>query len=331
MKHYTVEELDFKDGSEPEQIRTRKVFEDLKEKAINNKVFLEREKDFFYTGLKLSEFNDGQPENFEVCKNPIFRELYLTYFHNNLSEPFFKHKKGKGIVEVGYQEKIKDFKVLMNISDTWGKEIKIENHKDKILQELSIETRRDLKELDNKYPSLLRRFKKSQDEYRLKKDKIILHSKFIYLLVKSVIENNDAKDFEIPFSGEIVEFTVFSLIHIVSRHYAEPIKDNLDKTYHYENFYPTELHIDLNNILLEIDKANLININQTDNIIFKFRKIVYQLYIQKKWESRKGKGNVQIFRIQTFYPIYSEPKLNSIVENFNEIELNQDLSVYIPK
>jgi len=331
MKHYSVEELDFKDGLEPEQIRTRKIFEDLKEKAANKKNFLEREKDFFYTGLKLSEYNDGQPEDFEVCENPIFRELYLTYFHNNLSEPFFKHKKGRGIVQVGYQEKIKDFKILMKISDSWWKEMKIENHTDKILQELSIETRRDLKQLDAKYPPLSRRFKKNQNDYRLKKDKIILHSKFIYLLVKSVIENNDAKNFEIPFSGEMVEFTVFSLIHIVSRHYAEPIKDNSDKTYHYENFYPTELHIDLNNILLEIDKANLIDINKTDNIIFKFRKVVYQLYIQKKWESRKGKGNVQIFRIQTFYPIYSEIKLNNLAENFNETALNQDLSVYTLK
>jgi hypothetical protein len=331
MKHYTVQELNIKDGSELEQIRTRKIFEDLKEKAVNKKVFLEREKDFFYTGLKLSELNDGQPEDFDVCKDPIFKELYLTYFHSNLSEPFFKHKKGKGIVEVGHKEKVKDFKALINISDIWEKEIMIQNHKNKILQELSIETRRDLNKLDIKYPRLLRRFRKSQDEYRLKKDKIILHSKFIYLLVKSVIENNNAKDFQIPFSGETVEFTVFSLIHIVSRHYAEPIKDNSDKTYHYENFYPTELHIDLNNILLEIDKVNLIDIKETDNIVFKFKNIVYQLYIQKKWESRKGKGNVQIFRVQTFYPIYSKSKINSIVANYNEIELNQELSVYIPK
>jgi hypothetical protein len=331
MKNYTVEELNLKNESEEEQVRTRKIFDDLKNRATDNKKFFEREKDFFCTCLKLSDLNDGKPEDFDVCKDSIFKELYLTYFHNNLSEPFYKHKKGNGIVQVGHHEKIKDFKILMNISDQWYEEIKIENHSDRILQELSIETRRELKDLDTKYPPLLRKFAKKQDDYRLKKDKIILQSKFIYLLVKSVIENNDEKDFQIPFSGEIVEFTIFSLVHIVSRHYSEAIKDNPDKTYHYENFYPTELHIDLNNILLEIDKANLIDINKTDNIIFKFRKIVYQLYIQKKWESRKGKGNIQIFRIQTFYPIYSELKLNGLAENFNEIELNQDLSVYTLK
>lgn len=238
MKHYTVEELDFKDGSEDEQIRTRKIFEDLKLRANTDKKFLERERDFLYMGLKLSDLNDGKPEDFEVCSDSIFKELYLTYFHNNLSEPFYKHKKGRGIVVVGYQEKINDFKILMKISDSWYEIIKIENHKDQILQELSIETRRDLKTLDTKYSPLVRKFRKNQDEYRLKKDKIILHSKFIYLLVKSVIENNDSEDFEIPFANQVVEFTVYSLIHIVSRHYAEPIKDNSDKTYHYENFTP---------------------------------------------------------------------------------------------
>lgn len=328
MKHYTVKELDLKDGSEEEQIRTRAIFEDLKLRTNTDKKFLERERDFLYIGLKLSDLNDGKPEDFEVCSDSIFKELYLTYFHNNLSEPFYKHKKGRGIVVVGYQEKISDFKVLMKISDSWYEIIKIENHKDQILQELSIETRRDLKTLDTKYSPLVRKFRKNQDEYRLKKDKIILHSKFIYLLVKSVIENNDSEDFEIPFANQVVEFTVYSLIHIVSRHYAEPIKDNSDKTYHYENFYPTELHIDLKNILMEIDKLQLVNLDETDNVMFKFKNVIYKLYVQKRYKQVKGQGNVEIFRVQTFYPIYSEIETKRIEESFNEISINEDLSFF---
>ena len=333
MKNYTVDELDFKiGGGEQEQSRTRKIFEDLKDRATAGKSLLEREKDFLYMGLKLSDFDDGNPEDFRACDDNIFKELYLTYFHDNLTEPFYKHKKGKGIVVVGHQEKIKDFRTLMRVSDVWLNEIKNEKHSDQILQELGIETRRDLKTLDLKYPSLKRRFRKYQDEYRLKKDKIILQSKFIYLLVKSVIENNDSEDFEIPFSGETVEFTIYSLIHIVSRHYAEPMKDNPEKSYHYEHFYPTELHIDLRNILGEIDKLNLIDVNNTDNIFFKFKGVIYQLWIQKRHKQVKGHaGNIQIFRVQTFYPIHSEADIKEITENRDEIAVAEELSLLIAK
>ena len=331
MKNYTVDELDLKNGGEEEQIRTRKIFEDLRVRAIAGKKLLEREKDFLYTGLKLSDFDDGSPEDFKACDDNIFKELYLTYFHNNLSGPFYKHKKGMGVVQVGLQEQVMDFKALMQISDAWYNEIKNEKHSDQILQELAIETRRDIKALDAKYPSFLRRFRKHQDTYRLKKDKLILQSKFIFLLVKSIIENNNSEDFEIPFAGETIEFTIYSLVHIVSRHYAEPMKDNADKSYHYENFYPTELHIDLKNILLEIDKLNLIDIRKTDNIRFKFKGIIYHLWIQPRNKQVKGQGTVPILRVQTFYPIHSEAEIKNITENFEEIAVADELSIFIVK
>ncbi len=330
MKHYKLEELDFKNGSEEEQIRTRKIFEDLRDRALKNETLLEREKDFLCTCLKLSDLDDGNPANFKACDDFTFKELYLTYFYNNLSGPFYKTQKGK-FREVTEQEKIRDFRNLMVISDQWHKQIEIENHQDQILQELSIETRRDLKKLDSKYSRLNRIFKKQKNDYRLKKDKIILQSKFIYLLVKSIIENNDSKDFEIPFSNEIIEFNIYSLVHIVSRHYAEPIKDNSEKTYHYDHFYPTELHIDLKNILIKIDSLNLIDINKTESINFRFKNVVYKLWIQKRFKQVKGKGNVQIYRVQTFYPVYLEEEINNLKDNYNEISIDDELTVFIIK
>jgi hypothetical protein len=331
MKHYKTEELDFKYDSEEEQVRLRKIFEDLKQRATNKGVLVEREKDFFCMCLKLSDLDDGNPKDFSECDDFVFKELYLTYFYNNLAGPFHKAQKGT-LVEVKWKEQLKDFSTLMRISDSWYDEIKNEKHRDPILQELSIETRRDLKILDSNYPRIKRLFKKQQDDYRLKKDKIILQSKFIHGLVKSVIENNDSEDFEIPFSNEIIEFTIYSLVHIVSRHYAEPIKGNADKTYHYDHFYPTELHIDLKNILLEIDTLKLIDINKTDNISFKFKNVIYKLWVQKRSKQVKGtKGNILIFRIQTFYPIYSEVDIKNLIDNCNEISLNHELSVFISK
>lgn len=121
-------------------------------------------------------------------------------------------------------------------------------------------------------------------------------------------------------------------MHIVSRHYAEPIKQNEDKTYHYDHFFPTELHIDLRNILLEIDQLNLIDINKTDNIIFNFKGVNYRLYIQKRFKHIKGiKGNVQIFRVQTFYPLYSQEDFEMLKNEYDENKINDELSVFILK
>lgn len=330
-KHYSLNELDFKNASTEEQVRTRKLFEDLKKRASDGGTFFEREKDFFCTCLKLSQWDDGKINEFDICNDYEFKDLYLTYFHNNLEGPFVKVNKGK-ITEVSQEEQIKDFTYLMKVADEWLKQIEIENHKNQILQELGFETRRDLKALNQKFSGLNRIFKKQKDAYKLRKDKIILQSKFIYLLVKSVIENNESKDFEIPFSNETIEFTIYSLVHIASRHYAEPIKQNEDKTYHYDHFFPTELHVDLRNVLLEIDKLNLIDINNTDNIIFNFKGVNYRLYIQKRFKQVKGtKGNVQIFRVQTFYPLYSQEDFEMLKNEYDENKINDELSVFIHK
>lgn len=328
MKHFSTDELDFKDGSENEQIRTRKIFEELKQRGINDKKLLEREKDFLCLSLKLSlEKEDGKPEEFEFCKDFIFRELYLTYFHNNLSEPFFKAKKGK-LVEVTHYEKVKDLKNLQIFSDKWQKVIEISNHKDQILLELTIETKRDLKELDIRFPRLVRKFRKQQDAYKLQKDKIILHSKFIYHLTKSVMEDYDKEQFKIPFSKQTIELTAYSYIHITSRHYAERIKDKPEKSFHYKNFYPKELHIDLKIILTEIDKLGLIDLNKTDNIIFQYDEVIYQLWIQKRTKQIKGEGNVIFNRIQSFYPIYNEEKITSINSDYKKSKINESLELF---
>ncbi|WP_318343544.1 hypothetical protein [Flagellimonas baculiformis] len=214
MQHFSPEELEFKEDSFAEQVRTRKIFEELKQRALDGKSLLEREKRFLCVGLKISYLEaDGKPEDYGFCDDFIFRELYLTYFHNNLSGPFYKAKKGK-IVQVSQKEQIKDFKTLQSFSNRWQKEIEFTKHKDQVLQELASETRKDLKELDKKYPKLVRRFRKQQDKYRLQKDKIIMQSKFIYHLTKSVIEDYEKKEFEIPFSGQIVELTIYSFIYL---------------------------------------------------------------------------------------------------------------------
>lgn len=332
MSNYPIDELEFKNGSESEQKRTRKIFIDLKQRAIEQKILLEREKEFLCMGLKLSQIeSDGSPEDYSFCDTFIFRELYLTYYTNNLKGPFYKPVREE-IVEVSESEKLKDFKTLNRFADEWMKIVETTNHQDIILQEISSETRKDLKELEKKYSKLLRNFKSKAKEYKYQKRKIILHSKFIYLLTKRIMEDYEKSNFEIPFDGNIIEFTPYSLIHIVNRHYAEKIKENNEKTYHYGKFFPKQLHLDIKNILTEIDKLNIFRIESMDrNMIFTFENTYYQLWFEKKTKQVKGKGNVEYYRIQTFYPIYDIKEIANIEKMYNRHIINENLSVFSKK
>ena len=76
-KTFDISELTLHNNSEEEQIRTRKIFEILKQKAISNEFLSEHEKEFFCTGVKLSLMNDGNLEDYQCCENPKFKFLYL--------------------------------------------------------------------------------------------------------------------------------------------------------------------------------------------------------------------------------------------------------------
>lgn len=60
---YSIDELNLKDSSEEEQIRTRKIFDNIKERSINELFISEHEKDFFCLGVKLSLLDDGKIED----------------------------------------------------------------------------------------------------------------------------------------------------------------------------------------------------------------------------------------------------------------------------
>lgn len=130
-KHYNLEELTIKNDSIEEQFRTRTIFEDLRSKAIDGYMLLEREKDFLCTCFQLSKFeNDGHTKDFNACSNFIFKQTYLTYFSSALgASEFYKAHKGKFYI-VQEEEMSKDFKYLQKECDKWLKLIEKTKHKE---------------------------------------------------------------------------------------------------------------------------------------------------------------------------------------------------------
>ena len=81
-EQFQISELQHGGDAEEEQIRLRKVFETLKERAIQNEHLSEHEKNFFCQAVSHSLLPDGVIEDYECCDNPKFKFLYLVYFED---------------------------------------------------------------------------------------------------------------------------------------------------------------------------------------------------------------------------------------------------------
>ena len=71
-----------KNDSEEEQIRTREIFKNIKERCKKREPVTEHEKDFFGLGVKLSLKDDGKIEDYPCCDNYKFKMIYLSYYHD---------------------------------------------------------------------------------------------------------------------------------------------------------------------------------------------------------------------------------------------------------
>ena len=177
---FETDELRMKDDSNAEQIRTRKIFEVLKGKAIKREKLTELEKDFFCSGVKLSILNDGFLEDYSCCDNYKFKDFYLTYFRDLTGGSAYYKLSGLSEYKVEPKEALQDLQYLYDKSDDWELVIQKQNHKEELLKQIAVETRIELKTLANLPEYLNDPFIRGSNRYIFKKRAILLHSKYIY-------------------------------------------------------------------------------------------------------------------------------------------------------
>ncbi|RIV73683.1 hypothetical protein [Flagellimonas aequoris] len=325
---YSVEELDFKDGGrEEEQKRTRSIFEDIKIRAEKNLPLLEREKDFFCLGLTASIVKeDGKLKGYSICENYIFKSLYLTYYSGAFGEGKFIKARKANLYEVSDSEKKSDFNYLKIVENKWLNQIQKENHKEELLLKLSIETRNELKKLKKETGRLF--FRKSKEKYAFRKAKIILHSKYLYILIKKIKQDSDEADFLFDFCGEQIEIDYYTLVHIINRHYAKIIKGNPDKSYHVEEFEPKGLHLRLKKIMTAINSSGIITKPEMEKISFEYLNKTYRVWIKKRVKQEKGIGNVDFYRLETFFPLEDEKELEELKNDYLVSKINNEIQLY---
>lgn len=326
---FKIEELVLLNDSIEEQDRTRKIFENLKSKAISGEEMSEHEKDFFCQGVKLSKLDDGKLEDYTCCNNFKFKMTYLSYFQDLSGLGQYEKVKGTSIYNPDRKEIYRDIEYLKKESNSWNSIISITNHDNELLQQISKETRNDLKSIEKSKGRLL--FRRDKEKYILSKRATLLQSKYIYCMALQTFEMFDRKEFIISLNGIEIEINEFSIIHILNRHYSEITKTNSSKSFHIEDFEPKYLNKQLGIIFQEIDKSELYKNCSIKRVAFRYKSIDYTIWINERTKQIKGKGNVSFYRLETFYPITDQKELSELMANQDLKKINDELSVYINK
>lgn len=326
---YKIEELDPRNDSEEEQIRTRHIFEDIKARAINGDEISEHEKDFFSLGVKLSLKKDGKLEDYECCDNYRFKTLYLTYFHD-LSGQGSYQKVGKGRVYLAsLREVLDDINYLSRVAYKWNKIIENERHTNELLRQISQETREELKKISKHKRPLL--FRKEKEEYTIRRREILLHSKFIYCTALMILEMFEKDDFILRLNDHEIEINEYSIIHILNRHFAQIVKKDFTKSYHIKDVVPKYFNKTLKDIFIRIEQSGLYKGQSIENINFQYKGKNYAVWTHKRYKQRQGVGNVEYYRLETFYPIENTKVLDLLNNEYEIKNVDAELSVYIKK
>ncbi|QQS28896.1 MAG: hypothetical protein IPM47_18970 [Sphingobacteriales bacterium] len=329
---FEIDELQLKNDSVEEQIRLRKIFEVLKEKAIKQESLTEHEKEFFCMAVKISHLDDGTWEDYSCCDNYKFKSLYLTYFHDLTGVSLYQKVKGMSFYKVEPNEAQTDLQYLYNKSDEWKLIILKTNHSDQLLQQISTESRKELKNLYKLPEVLIGYLCKGSFVYIFKERAILLHSKYIYCIALEIFKTLKPEDLVLEINSIQIEFNEYSLIHILNRHYAQIMKQyNTGKTFHNEDFKPRILSVQLKEILHDIDNSKLLQGKGIDKIGFHQNGTDYLIWTSEKIKSVKGRGNVSYRRLDTFYPVSDEAEKNKLIATCDLKRISNTLSVYVPK
>jgi len=328
---YSRKQLDEAWGHEDksENGPSRKIFVELLGKAKKKEKLTYAEAEYLCNGLTFSKLGDGQANELEVCGDYLFRHLYLRYvFDLNGVTPIKKNKTEFTPVA----QKIQEVEELEKISQQWEAIIQQSNHPNQALNYLAKETRSDIKDLEKQPEFNNYGFLRRCNHFDFRKKRIVLHSKFIYCKYQEVMSEISDADRTFTLNGSEIEFNEYSYIHILSRHYAEIIKQTPNnKTYHVPDFSPDEIVFQLKGIFGAIESSGRFNGQSIHEVNFRFKGNIYRIWINERIKSIKGKGNVKYNRLETFFPVGDPGMLDDLRDNFNEEELTEEISVFIKR
>jgi len=257
-------------------------------------------------------------KNHPACRNYHYRYTYLLYYLNlNGYKPAIDMYG-----QIPYEQRMEDARFLESIHQSWR--AILESPTTDIITEYSqTEYRHQLKVLERYCKThgiggfYIGRFYK---DYLLKS--IVLHSKFIYYLVREYYEELGHTSETVSIFGRDVIIDSFCYIHIMFRHYAELSKEyQHGKTYHFDaNIDYKKIPSFLKSIIEQVDSTGDATLFQNNSIHFIFRGSYYTIHV-----SRFG----GVPRLATFFPV-GRPNELAKLKSYAEVPFSEELIILRP-
>jgi len=335
--------------NDAEFLDAEKKFQQIYKRVVAGKQLQESEKNFFAQYIptflpakKLSDF--AETEDFE------FKMTYLSYWYD-LTEGV-KHYKPISItekdlsafqledvkrdpakykVEIGAHEVQSDLTYLESEADRWYTKIRGSSNGDNLWC-VKQETEEQLKQLRELPEFKNDPYMRGTFHYRLKKQGIILQSKYAYLIVKEEMEQLSPADLFFQLNGTYIELTECAILHILFRHYAALTKRyQTGKSFHNTDFHFRKLPEQLRDIIKAIEDSGLYTKDSIAKISFKLNGVPYCIRTGAVVQRQIAGTLKPCVRIQTFYPVTDKDELNTLLDDYSCIKVNNELEVYCKK
>jgi len=259
--------------------------------------------------------NPDLVKNYPICDDKRFYRLYL--------EDFAASQRGIKINQAK-QNDLNDFYTA------WEIIISNERHSDNLLKFLTKETRDEIKGLKKSYEE--NSISIESDEFKNKIRISILRSKFLYLKIKSVLNQLGQTKFKLMFNGSEVEVDEYTYVHLLFRHFGQLTKpEDFDKTYFTQEVQIEEIPDVIQFLLESVDISGFSDSEFNYKISFRYKNIFYRIYFKEATRQEKGKGNIKYRRVNTFYPIEEQTEINDLMNNYEEKTLQAYLKLFIKK
>jgi len=323
---YTSEELKTNFQNEGEQERVQGILNNLFQRAAAGIVLSEYEKEFVCMFLKIATGDAPPFDVAQVCASFNFITAYLIYGMDLTGGSKYYRPSGFEIIEISIEEAQANLQYLADEAVQWQAKLYDKSDKDALITAARHEYEFELKHVQKNSAEYKSKFQFGGTHiYKYAVMSTLLHNKFIYLTAKTVFENFDDQDLTLILNGKNIIISESSLIHIVSRHYAEGVKKyRSKKSFHTGDFYPKIINKKLKEIFQMIEQAGGLKADTVTELNFQYKGSIYRVYTSDRPDTT---GDIFL---STFFIVEDPNILQRLANEYDLIQIDNDLAVYQP-
>ncbi len=283
--------------------------------ALCNKVFNNEEislaEEQFVGGIieQLRDKNNQRTfkiEDYENCVNYHFRSRYIRYVNDLNGHKEVMDYDGP----ISTVRKKKDVAFLQKTYEEWKVYLKDKTNGFRLINYVAQETNYQLKQLD-KFADKLK-IGTNYKEYLQKT--LVLHGKYIYLLVAEFYQELGKDEEIIDLNGNRVLIDGFTYVHTMFRHFSSHIKQHqMQKSYHFDsNIGFKEIPYFLTDAIRSYTILPESSSFDQRRIYFSYNSNPYAIWFRPFKKDLKGGKREEYLRAQTFYPIENHQELSKL-------------------